>query len=44
MRQNVKAFIKLFDTPQRSEKIKLKSIYSLSLGAGREGLFEIIGH
>lgn len=43
MRQNVKAFIKLFDTPQ-SEKIKLKSIYSLRLGAGREGLFEIIGH
>ena len=33
-----KAFIKPFDTPQRSVKIKLTLIFSLRPGLGREGL------
>ena len=33
-----KAFIKPFETPQRSVKIKFKSIFSFCLGLGREGL------
>ena len=34
----LKAFIKPFKAPQRSTKIKIKLIFSLRLGSGREGL------
>ena len=34
----LKAFIKPFEVTQRSVKIKMKLIFSLCLGLGREGL------
>ena len=39
---NFTAFIKSFEAPQRSVKLKFKLIFSLRLGLGREGLILLV--